>query len=134
MRKLHVLAGLVLLTAIAWSVYDWIVADEGVRYFSQDQRRILLLLAIVGVGAPLLLGYETLSVTWKRRVALWLVGFLAAGATAFAIHVACTMGRLAGFLVETHQLWMALVGALFPVAVAGCLWWAFSRIRHRRAV
>src|SRR3989442_10769167 len=101
----HILAWLVAGSAMAWSIYDWFVVDEGLRYFAEDHRRILLLLLIVALGTPTLLGYEALSDERKHRIALWLVGILAVGATVFAIHFVYGMARLTGFLFETGQLW-----------------------------
>lgn len=133
-RLQSVLAWAIIAAAVLWSIYDWIFVDEGLRYFTADRSRVLVLLAIVIVGTPILLGYEALSAERRRRVALWVVGILAASATGLALHFVYSMARLAGFLHETGGLWLGLVGTLFPCMIAVCLWWAFSRIRHRKPV
>ena len=134
LRLQHILAWLVFGTGIAWSIYDWFVVDEGIRYFAEDYRRTLLLLFIVAVGTPILLGHEALSSERKRCVSLWLVGTLAAGTTIFTVHIAYGMLRLTGFLLETGQLWMGLLSTLFPCVLAAGLWWAFCRIRQTKPV
>jgi hypothetical protein len=130
----HVVAWVMIGAAIAWSIYDWIFVDEGLRYFSEDRSRVLLLLAIVVIGTPILLGFGALSAEGKRRVALWVGGTLAACATGFALHFVYTMAGLAGYLRDTGELWIGLGAAVFPCAIAACLWWAFSRIWHRKPI
>ena len=137
MRKPSVqrLVGLILLAAgIVWSLYDWLFVDEAVQYFSKDPSRIFVLLAIVAVGAPLLLGYEALSTQRKRVVVLWTIGALAMAATAFAIHCLYLMACLARRPYQVGILWVCVVAALFPCVIAACLWWAFYRIRRQRLV
>jgi hypothetical protein len=137
MRKLRlqrVLASAIIVAAILWSLYDWIFVDEGLRYFSEDWSRVLVLPAIVVVSTPILLGYEALSAERRRRVALLVVGLLAAVATGFAVHFIFSMVRLAGSLRQTDVLWWGLVATLFPCIIAACLWWAFSRILNRKSV
>src|SRR5438445_438266 len=101
---------------------------------SRDHHLIFLLLLIVAIGTPILVGYEASPDKGKRRVALWLVGILAVGATIFAVHFVYRMARLIGFLLETGQLWMGLLAILFPFVIAAGLWWAFCRIRQGKPV
>ena len=61
LRRQCVLAWAVIGAAVFWSVYDWIFVNEGHRYFREDWSRVLMLLAIVLVGTPILLGYRALS-------------------------------------------------------------------------
>lgn len=133
MRKSRVTA------VVAWSLlgaatvlefYDWIVVNEGLRYFAEDHRRILLAMAIGIVGAPILLAYGSLSQVWRRSVDLWLSGSLAIGTTLCAVYSLHTMWRLAGFLRETGTLWMGVIAVLLPCAMAAVLWWVFARIRQ----
>lgn len=133
-RLQPVLAWVMVGAAIVWSIYDWILVDQGLRYFGEDRSRTLVLLGIVAVGTPILLGYEALSAERKRSVALWFVGILAASATGFALHFVYSMARQAGFLRETGAFWMGLVAAFFPCIIATCLWWAFSRIWQRKPI
>jgi hypothetical protein len=134
MRKWRILAALILVAGLAWTVYDWVVVDEGVQYFTEDRRHILLLVSIVVLGTPLLLGYYELSPSWNRIVTMWITGGLAVGTTAFAAYMLYRMGRLAGFMRETHTLGGGLFAGLFPAAVAGYFWWAFSRVRAGKPI
>jgi hypothetical protein len=137
MRKLGAqpLLGLILLAAgVVWSLYDWLFVDEGVQYFRKDPSRILVLLAIVAIGTPVLLGYGTLSTQRKRMVTLWTIAALAVAATVFAIHCLYLLACLARLPYQVGILWVCSVAALFPCVIAACLWWAFYRIRRQRSV
>ena len=116
--------------------YEPIIPDfgtqEGHRYFSEDWSRILVLLAIVVVGTPILLGYQTLAAERQRRAALWVVGILAASATGFALQFIYWIARFADFLRDTGELRLGLVLTPLPLILAAFLWWAFSRILHRK--
>jgi hypothetical protein len=133
-RLQQVLAWTLTGAGIVWTIYDWIFVDEGLRYFSGDWPRVLVLLAIVVVGTPVLLGYESLSAEPKRRVALLVVGLLAAAATGFAGHFLISMARLASTLRQGGIFWCGLLATVFPCIIAACLWWAFSRILNRKPV
>jgi hypothetical protein len=131
-RLQPVLAWTLIGAALLWLVCDWLFVDEGLRYFSEDRSRVVVLLAIVAAGTPVLLGYELLSAERRRRMELLVVGLSAVAATGFAVHFFFRMTRLAGFLRESGCLWWGLLAMLFPSLIAACLWWAFSRIRSRK--
>lgn len=130
MRKQHfqrLLACLMAGAGIAWVIHDWFVVNQGPRYFAGDGRRVIALLVIVVIGAPILLGYGALSTERRRWIDLWVVGLIAAGASVFAIYSAYAMARLGGFLFETGNHWMGLIAVIVPSVVAASLWWAFRR-------
>jgi len=131
-RLQSLLAWILLAIGIAWSIYDWLFVDEGLRYFSKDPFRILVSVAIVAVGTPLLFGYEALPAKWKLRAALWIVGALATGATAVAVHCLYSLARLAKSLLQTGDSWLYVLAGIFPCVIASCLWLAFARIRRIR--
>jgi len=133
-RRQVLVAWAVIAVAVLWSAYDWIFVTEGFRYFGEDWTRLLVLCGIVLLGTPLLLGYQMLSTERRRQVELWAIGILAAAATGLALHCSYSMLRLADFLRDTGQLWLVLIAALFPAAIAVCLWWVFSRIWSRKPV
>jgi len=124
----------ILLVAACWSAYDWIVVSEGVSYFTERHRRIWLLIGIVAAGTPLLLLYRSLPTPWKRRVTLWSLGGLATGASVFAGHIVYSACRLLSSLRETHMFWIVMTAGVSPIIVAGCLWWAFSRVRSGKVI
>src|SRR6185295_9462318 len=96
-RGRQILGWLLLGLGLAWEVYEWAVVNEGVRYFAGDYHRIVLLLIIVAVGAPIMLGFVALPGRLRRRIALWLIGAIAAGTTVFAFWCGYQMVRLTGF-------------------------------------
>lgn len=133
-RRQLVVAWAVIAAAVLWSAYDWIFVTEGLRYFSEDWTRLLVLCVIVLVGTPILLGYQALSAERRRRLELWAVGVHAATATVLAVHFAYSTLRLADFLRQTGGFWLVLIATLFPAAIAACLWWVFSRMWSRKPV
>ncbi|HOB97797.1 MAG TPA: hypothetical protein PKM43_03500 [Verrucomicrobiota bacterium] len=120
--------------AALWSAYEWIFVNEGLRYFSQDWSRVLLLCTIVVIGTPILLGYLALSAECRRRVELWGVGCLAAATTGLALHVLYSAARMAAFLSETGGLWLLIASVLFLCIMAAGFWWAFWRVWNRKPV
>lgn len=119
---------------LARSIYDWFFVDDGVRYFTGDRSHILLLLASIAIGTPILLGYMALSAEWQHRIKLWLFGILAIGATGYAARIAYMMVPTLVLLRETGSLWYGLLVMLLPCLMAAGLWWAFSRIRNRKPI
>jgi hypothetical protein len=140
MRSLGVFAAfLLLISLIGWSVYEWIAVNDGIGYFAEDHRRIVLLAGVVGLATTVLVAYDAFPVIWKRNVTLWGMCCLAAGTTVIALCALVVMGRLlktvylAGglseFLCRAQSIVMLVSGGLVPAVMAICFWWAFFQMR-----
>lgn len=62
MRRLPLILGLTLIVAMtAWEVYRFFVTHEGIRYFSSEPRRLVLVILLGLAGGVVALGISRLS-------------------------------------------------------------------------
>lgn len=75
MHRLPLILGLVLIfAAVGWDLYDFFITNEGVRYYSEEPRRLLyavLLGVFGGLGA---FGISRLSPSSQRSLKLTMLG------------------------------------------------------------
>ena len=126
MRRLPFILGLALIVAMTIrEVYDFLVTNEGVRYFSSDPRRLLYVI-LLGVGGGLsTLWISGLSPGFRRRLklaALGAFGVFLTGGLAFFCFVITTTAPMAR---ETGRFWWMIAGLLGMCFAVGLVWWEF---------
>jgi hypothetical protein len=92
MRRLPLILGLALIAALTVrEVYDFLVTNEGLRYFSSEPRRILYVLLLGIAGGSVAFGLSRLSPRSQRTLKLTLLGttgaFLIGVVGLFAYHL-----------------------------------------------
>jgi hypothetical protein len=115
------------LAAVAWSIYDWIVVDQGPAYFAGDWRRIALLAIITIVGSTATLAFMSLPPAVRQRLS---ITSFAAGA--FLITTCCgytiwQFFRMYSFLSQTNALWLVAGVAFVSGIVTVFVWFMFFR-------
>lgn len=123
MRKIPVIFGLILLAVLAvWEVYEFLVTNDGVGYFTSHPRRLIYVVATAVVGGVLVLAFSRLSPIARRCFRLAALGGFGACLTVFL--GVCT-ARLVLFaaMVTDSGMWGWVIAALVSLSVVMILVW-----------
>lgn len=124
MRRILLILALVLISGmIIHAIYEFFVANEGIRYFSVEPRR-LLYVAVLGLGGRIAaFGISWLSPSSQRRLKLIALGgfggFLMAGIVFFGY----LLYLLAAAPQGEAKLWGWIAAAFCAVGVAAVMVW-----------
>lgn len=133
MRRLPLILGLALVVVLTiWEVYDFVVTNEGVRYFSSEPRRLAYVMILGLTGGLVAFGISRQSPGSQRTLmltALGTFGVLLLGVLGlFAYHL-----TRAASIVSEAGMWGWMAAAIVSVAVlAGLVWFEFHQ-KWRRA-
>lgn len=135
MRRLTLILVLALIIAVTGrEVYDFLVTNAGIQYFSSEPRRLLYVLLLGIAGGLVALGISRLSPGSQRELKLTALGafgtFLIAVLGLFAHHIISsasmvTEGRMWGSVVTAYALFLVL---------AGIVWLEFRHVWKQREV
>jgi energy-converting hydrogenase Eha subunit A len=128
----HIGTGLAVFTAVAWSVYDWIMVDQGPAWFAADWRRIVILAVITIVGSIATMAVISLPPAVQQRLIITSFGSGAVLVTAVCGYTVWQFFRMYSFLSETHVLW-AFAGLVFgSMILTAFVWFMFLRYLRSR--
>jgi H+/Cl- antiporter ClcA len=128
MRRLPLILGLALIVAMTIrEVYEFLVTNEGVRYFSSEPKRLLYVILLGAVGGLVALWISRLSPGFQRRLKLAALGafgvFLTGGLAFFGLVIATT----APVVREAGMFWWVIAGLLGMSIAAGLVWLEFRQ-------
>jgi hypothetical protein len=129
MRRLSLIFGLVLIAALTvHEVYEFLVTNEGIRYFSSQPRRLLYVMMLGVAGGIVACGISRLSPGSQRKLKLTTLGAIgtilpgAFGCLGFVLTWAAPMVTESGMWG-----WMAAALVLFAV-LGGLVWLEFRQV------
>jgi len=132
MKRWAVIIAITLITI--WMVVDAVcefIANDSIRYFAVEPRR-LLWVAAIGVGGGLMtLVFCRLSARLQRTVKLFAIGSAASCLTVFAC---CLLYQIAGLSLDLGVLPgpVFIKGVAWSFGGAALLWYEFYRVSKRR--
>ena len=128
MRQLkHIGIGMAVFAAVAWSIYDWVVVDQGPAYFAADWRRIALLAIITIVGSMATLAFISLAPAVQQRLTILTFAAGAVLVTAFLGYTVWQFYRMYAFLPEMNARWLVLAVVLASAIITTLVWFMFLR-------
>ena len=135
MRRVPLILGLVLITGlIIHDIYEFIVTNEGIRYFSSEPIRLAYVVLLGVAGGMIALGISRLSPASQRRLKLFALGafgLFLIGAAVFAGWLFYSVRTAPIFYGGAAIGWMAFAGFIAAALAAGLVLWEFSRVwRH----
>jgi predicted MFS family arabinose efflux permease len=119
--------------AVAWSIYDWIVVDQGPAYFAADWRRIALLAIITIVGSMATLAFMSLPPAVQQRLSITSFAAGAVLSTAACGYTVWQFFRMYAFLREMNARWLVLAVVLASAIVTYFVWFMFLRYLRKTA-
>ncbi len=119
-------------SGIVWTVYEFVVVNEGIQYFASRPQRLLhvLAFALAGTGLAVVLG--RLSSRLRRGLGLVLLGSVTAGTTFFFGLLIYSLIKLPPPLLESGLREGLLVAVLAFLLVASLLWFEFVRLLRQK--
>lgn len=135
MRRIPLIVGLALIAGlIIRDIYEFLVTNEGVRYFSSAPRRLLYVL-LLGIGGGIVaFVISRLSPASQRSLKLLALGgfgCLLVAATGFFGYLLCSLP--AAPLTEAHLGWSIAAVFCSMAAVAVLVWLEFRQVwRHKQ--
>jgi hypothetical protein len=132
MRRLPLILGLTLIVAMTvWELYDFFVTNEGVRYFSSEPRRLVLVVLLGLAGGVVAFGISRLSPGSQRTLKLTALGTFGT-VLLFALgFFGYSLARLAPMVSEGGAWgWMAAAFIAFAV-LAILVWFEFRQVWRR---
>ena len=131
MRRIPIILGLVLITGlIIHDIYEFVVTNEGIRYYSSEPIRLACVVLLGVTGGIVAFGISRLSPDSQRNVKLFVLG----GFGLFLIGGAVFMGYLfyslrTAPLVYDSAVWgWVLAGCISAALAAGVVSWEFTRV------
>jgi hypothetical protein len=129
MRRVPLILGLVLIVAlVVHEVYDFLVTNEGVRYFSSDARRLIYVM-LLGIAAGMIaFGISRLSPRSQRKlklVGLGTLGVFVTGGYAFCAYV---LSSAASVTPGADIRGWAVTVLVSGVVVAALVWFEFLQV------
>lgn len=127
MRRIPLIVGLVLIPGlIIHDIYEFLVTNEGVRYYSSEPKRLLYALFLGVAGGLVALWISRLSPGCQRRLKLAALGALAVFLTGELAFLGFVIATTAPMVREAGMFWWAIAG-LFGMSVAAGLVWVEFR-------
>jgi hypothetical protein len=118
--------------AILWTIYEFVVVNEGVQYFASRPQRLLHVLALALAGTGLVVVFSRLSSRLRRGLGLVLLGSVATGTTVFFGMLIYSLIKLAPPLLESGlREGLLLVVPAFLLA-ASLFWFEFVRLLRQK--
>jgi hypothetical protein len=130
MRRIPLILGLVLIAAlIIHDVYEFLVTNEGIHYFSSEPRRLLYVMLFGIAGGIVAFGISRFSPASQRKLKLTALG----GFGVLLVAALAFFEYLFHLLVETTpndtRMWGWIAAAFFSIAVvAGLVWLEFRQV------
>src|SRR5205085_1610547 len=123
-----ILTVLLFAAMITWSLYDWVINDEGIRYFASQPTRLLIVAGLGLLGGIVAWGLSHLSNSVRRTLALLVVGVLATVVTGVLAVIVCRMTTVVSLIVESGlTISVSSFIVLFAI-LAALIWLEFSRL------
>jgi hypothetical protein len=132
-RTAVVVGLLTLITSgIVWTVYEFVVVNEGMQYFASRPRRLFHVLGIALAGTGLLVVFGRLSSRLRRGLGLVLLGSVAAGTSVFfGVFVHDLISLPAPLLQSGLREGLLFVVLAFLLA-ASLFWFEFVRLLRQK--
>ena len=118
--------------AIVWTIYEFVVVNEGIRYFASRPQHLLHVLGFALAGTGLVVAFSRLSSRLRRGLGLALLGSVASGTAAFLglfIHDLITLPQ--PLLESGLREGLLLVVPAFLLA-ASLFWFEFVRLLRQK--
>jgi hypothetical protein len=131
MRRIPLILGLVLITGlIIHDLYEFVVTNEGIRYFSSEPIRLAYVVLLGVAGGIVAFGISRLSPESQRNLKLFALGvfglFLIGGAV-FTGYLFWLL-RTAPIIYDGAAWGWVLAGFISAALAAGVVSWEFSRV------
>lgn len=126
---------LVIALAILWQIFDFVVVNEGIRYFAAEPIRILLALGVGVIGGLGVLGWHQLPERQRRVAKLILSTSCAIALSAFAVSFVSLLWSLKSTDVALPSPWQIAGITIGFVILGGFAWWEFFRtLKHKESL
>jgi ABC-type Fe3+-siderophore transport system permease subunit len=135
MRKIDIIPiilGFTLLAVLTiMDAYNFLVTDDGVRYFVSEPTRLFYVVAIALVGGGLALAFSRLSPITRRKLTLLTLGCFAACATGFAVFLVICLVSFSTTVAESGNRRWIIVALGSLIVVAMLIWFEFYQFWRR---
>jgi hypothetical protein len=119
-------------SGIVWTVYEFVVVNEGMQYFASRPRRLLHVLGIALAGTGLLVVLGRLSSRLRRGLGLVLLGSVAAGTSVFFVVFVHDLISLPAPLLQSGLREGLLFVVLAFLLAASLFWFEFVRLLRQK--
>ncbi len=131
MRRFPLIFGLVLITAlIIHDLYEFIVTNEGIRYFSSEPIRLAYVALLGVVGGMIAFGISRLSPASQRNLKLFALGgfgFFLIGGAVFVGYLFYSL-QTAPSVYDGATIGWVFAGFSAAAVAAGVVLWEFARV------
>ncbi len=129
MRRVPLILGLVLITAlIIHDIYEFVVTNEGIRYFSSEPKRLLYVLLLGALGGLIALAISRLSPDSQRRLKLTGLGALGVSLTCGLAFFGFVIVSTGPMVRDAGMFWWVAVGLFGMGVAAGLVWLEFRQV------
>jgi hypothetical protein len=134
MKRFWFILGLLIVAALtAQELYDFIITNRGVEYFSSRPQRLIYVAGVAVVGGLVTFGYGRLSVGWQRTARLSVLAAMAVALTGFCCYMAVAAVRILAEPSFSSFRWPVAGCWLLFLAFAAWLWFEFWHLLRRGA-
>jgi hypothetical protein len=119
-------------SGIVWTVYEFVVVNEGIQYFASRPQRLFHILGIALAGTGLLVVFGRLSSRLRRGFGLLLLGSVAAVTSVFFVVFVHDLISLPAPLVQSGLREGLLFVVLAFLLAASLFWFEFVRLLRQK--
>jgi len=109
----------------AWDIYDFLITNDGIRYYSSNPQRLVFPIFLGVVIGTIAFAISRLSTDTQRRVKVGSLATLGVLLSAALIYFAFQIVQLAAVTREWGWILVAFGGLL---AIVCLVWWEFRRV------